>query len=113
MIKLSENLKNLRFQKKLKQIDVAKGAGITRATYSRLEVGTVKNPMIHHLIALADFYDISLDKLIRGYEMPEWESTFVLEILGAMIISFSEILPNLIIKELKKHLGINKNHPPF
>ena len=49
MIKLSENLKKLRFQKKLKQIDVAKGTGIAQPTYSKLENGTVKNPMIHHL----------------------------------------------------------------
>ena len=62
--------KELRYQRevnKLSQREVAKVLGIGANAISRWEMGD-NTPSIYELIALADFYDISLDELVgRDY----------------------------------------------
>ena len=60
---LHEHLKELRTITRYKQKDIAKALHITRQTYSHYENGTRKIP-VETLIALADFYEISLDELV-------------------------------------------------
>ncbi len=57
-----ENLLRLRQEKGLKQTEVASGAGLSLRAYQNYERG-LREPQLSVLIALADFYGISLDEL--------------------------------------------------
>jgi len=58
-----ENLMDLRKRACLTQSQVAKGAGMGYRSYQNYEYG-LREPKMSALIALADFYDISLDELV-------------------------------------------------
>ena len=58
----SENLVKLRNSKDLSQKELAEAAGIAMRAYQRYEYGE-REPRLSTLIALADFYGISLDEL--------------------------------------------------
>lgn len=57
-----ENLFQLRKKRGLTQPEVAEGAGLSLRGYQNYERG-LREPQLSALIALADFYDISLDEL--------------------------------------------------
>ncbi|MBQ0017266.1 MAG: helix-turn-helix transcriptional regulator [Clostridiales bacterium] len=57
-----EKLKELRKQKGLSQVEMAKVLNITQSTYNRYEKGLVEMNYIS-LIKVADFFNISLDEL--------------------------------------------------
>ena len=57
-----QRLKDLREDADLKQYAVAQYLGIQQNVYSRYERGERTIPL-HHLIKLADFYNVSLDYL--------------------------------------------------
>ena len=59
----SEHLLYLREKRGLKQTDVAAAIGITERGYRNYERGR-REPALSTLIALADFYDLSLDELV-------------------------------------------------
>lgn len=59
---MNSNLKKLRLKKHLRQSDIAKIIGISQQQYSRLE-SSYKRLTIDKAIALADFFDVSLDEL--------------------------------------------------
>ena len=59
----SEHLLKLRTDRGLLQKDVAKATGIGLQTYQRYEYGH-REPQMSTLVALADFYDLSLDELV-------------------------------------------------
>ena len=59
----SEHLLLLRKQRHLKQTEVADAVGITERGYRNYEVGWRERPL-STLIALADFYGLSLDELV-------------------------------------------------
>ena len=59
----SEHLVQLRIEHGLFQKDIAKGIGVSTLTYQRYEYGE-REPHVSTLIALADFYDLSLDELV-------------------------------------------------
>lgn len=59
----SENLIALRTKASLTQAQVAKGAGLSYRGYQNYEYDQ-REPKMTALIALADFYDISLDELV-------------------------------------------------
>jgi transcriptional regulator with XRE-family HTH domain len=59
----SENLVFLREKKGILQKDIAKEIGVSLHTYQRYEYAE-REPQMSVLIALADFYDISLDELV-------------------------------------------------
>lgn len=59
----SEKLMELRKNAGLTQQEAAKGAGLSLRGYQNYEHG-LREPKIPVLIALADFYNISLDELV-------------------------------------------------
>lgn len=60
---LSKHLKELRFQNNYSQSDVAAAIGCTTQAISNYELGK-RAPGITELIALADFYEVSIDYLV-------------------------------------------------
>ncbi len=61
--KLAENLTKLRKEKGLKQTDMALFLKINNRQYQRYESGD-SEPKLDTLIALADYFDVSLDYLV-------------------------------------------------
>lgn len=59
----SEHLLKLRNGRRLNQEDIARELGITARGYRNYEHG-LREPPLSTLIALADFYDLSLDELV-------------------------------------------------
>ena len=59
----SEHLSELRKERNLLQKDVAKEIGVALRAYQRYEYGE-REPQLSVLIALADFYHLSLDELV-------------------------------------------------
>ena len=58
-----EHILELRVKRGILQKDIAEAIGVSLQTYQRYEYGT-REPRISKLIALADFYDMSLDELV-------------------------------------------------
>lgn len=65
-----EHLRYLRESRGLKQKDVAQKIDIGVHTYQRYEYGQ-REPPLSTLIALADFYDLSLDELVCRERKPK------------------------------------------
>ena len=63
MDKLSVRLKELRNEKKLYQIDIARFLDIDRTTYTKYETGENK-PDIQTVCKLADYFNVSTDYLL-------------------------------------------------
>ena len=59
----SEHLLQLRKTKGLSQPEIAAAVGISWRCYQNYELG-LREPKLSTLIALADFYSISLDELV-------------------------------------------------
>ena len=66
----SERVKNLRITKNATQKDVADAISITVRAYQYYEKAT-KEPTLSKLLALADFFDVSLDYLVGRTDNPE------------------------------------------
>ena len=64
-----ERLKELRSSRGLTQKDVADSVGMAQMAYQRYEYGT-REPAYQKLIALADFFDVSLDYLTGRSDDP-------------------------------------------
>ncbi len=62
-----KHLKELRTAKKVSQQDVANYLGITRQAYSNYENGN-RDPDNETLLKLAEFFDVTVDTLLRGNE---------------------------------------------
>lgn len=62
---MSENVRRLRAVKGITQEQLAKSIGITQAMVTRIENGS-KLPGIETVIAIADFFQCSIDALLRG-----------------------------------------------
>ncbi len=60
-------LRDLREDHDLKQTDIAKMLNIQQTVYSRYERG-FQNIPLEHLVALADFYEVSLDYIFEREE---------------------------------------------
>jgi transcriptional regulator with XRE-family HTH domain len=59
----SENLKELRLEKGIGQVELAEKIGVSKGIISLWENGK-REPTLSSLIALAKFFDISLDSLV-------------------------------------------------
>ena len=69
MCELSAQFKKVRLEKGLTQKQVAAALGITEQAYQRYEYGkTVPSALV--LIALADYFDVSLDYLVGRSDIP-------------------------------------------
>lgn len=67
-VQIGENLKSLRKSMGFTQQQVADKLNISRVNYTRYETNA-SNPDFQTLVALADFYDVSLDLIFgrKGY----------------------------------------------
>ena len=67
---LGECFKMIRLSKGLTQKQVADGLNVAKQQYQRYEYGTVE-PVASKLIALADYFGVSLDYLVGRTDNPE------------------------------------------
>ena len=70
MVDFAARLKQLRKSKNLKQTDVAVLLDITPRHYQDVEYGKINIPTMT-LIALADYFNVSLDYLVGRSDNPE------------------------------------------
>lgn len=70
MLDFANRLKELRKSKKLKQTDMANLLNITVRHYQDIEYGKINIPTLT-LIALADYFGVSLDYLVGRSDNPE------------------------------------------
>lgn len=68
-MKLNERIKELRKSKNITQKKLAEILGVTEVSQQRYEYGTV-TPPLETLIALANYFDVSLDYLVGKDEQP-------------------------------------------
>ena len=61
--KFKDNLKELRLEKKLGQVELAKAIGVSKGVISLWENG-LREPNMHSLILLAKFFGVSIDELV-------------------------------------------------
>ncbi len=59
----AENLKSLRIERNLTQVDLAKIVGVSQATIYFWESGT-NEPTLSYLIKLANFFETTIDDLV-------------------------------------------------
>ncbi len=64
-----ERLKELRIYRNLTQKEIADSIGMAPVAYQRYEYGT-REPAYQKLIALADYFDVSLDYLVGRSDDP-------------------------------------------
>ena len=67
---MATNLKKLRLQKKKTQLQVQMDTGIEQALLSKYEGGK-RIPPTETLIALADYYNVSMDYIMGRTDKPE------------------------------------------
>lgn len=67
---MKNNLRVLRKQKKLTQVALQLQTGIEQSLLSKYETGE-RIPPTETLIALADFYNVSIDYILMRTENPE------------------------------------------
>ena len=60
-------LKEIRIKKNINQLKLAFDLAISREAISHYENGN-RNPSLEMLIALSDYYNVSIDYLIKGEE---------------------------------------------
>lgn len=72
MPSLSERLIQLKNERKLLQKDIAKDNGLALRTYQYYESGE-REPSSSVLIALADYFNVSLDYLTGRSDNPEFK----------------------------------------
>lgn len=70
MLDFAARLKELRKSQQLKQTDMADFLNITVRHYQDIEYGKINIPALT-LIALADYFDVSLDYLVGRSDNPE------------------------------------------
>lgn len=67
---LTERLQELKNVRGILQKDIAAGIDVPLRTYQRYEYGE-RQPTVDILIALADYFDVSLDYLVGRSDNPE------------------------------------------
>lgn len=65
-----ERLKLLRKDRGVTQKEIASSVGVSEVSYQRFEYGTVR-PSLETLIALADYFGVSLDYLVGRSDDPK------------------------------------------
>jgi len=61
---LADNIKDIREQKNLKQIEVANYIGVDKSAYSKIEKGT-RSLAVEELQKMAQLFDMSIDQIIN------------------------------------------------
>lgn len=67
---MNNNLRKLRKERKLTQVELQMRTGIEQALLSKYETGE-RIPPTESLIILADFYNVSIDYILCRTEKPE------------------------------------------
>lgn len=67
---IPERLKTLRLQSGYTQKQIADAVKVSSVSIQRFEYGTV-NPSLETLVALADYFNVSLDYLVGRSDVPE------------------------------------------
>lgn len=67
---MENNLKQLRLSKKKTQLQVQIATGIEQALLSKYE-NNIRIPPTDSLIILADYYNVSIDYILKRTEKPE------------------------------------------
>ncbi len=70
MTEISQSFKKVRKEKKCTQKQIASAIGISERNYQDYEYGKVV-PSAITLIALADYFDVSIDYLVGRTDKPE------------------------------------------
>ena len=70
MGKINERIKLLRASSSLTQKQLAEAVSVTEVSLQRFEYGSAR-PSLDTLIALADYFDVSLDYLVGRSDNPE------------------------------------------
>jgi len=66
LMKFSKNIRKLRTERNLTQIDVATAIGVTRSLYQRYEsITNVPDIGITKIIKIAKFFEVNIDELIK------------------------------------------------
>ena len=65
----AERLKELRAKRQVTQLMLAQALGMTDRTFRKYEARSI-DPTLSVLIALADFFDVSLDYLVGRSDKP-------------------------------------------
>lgn len=68
-MELNERLKQLRKEKGITQVQVALNCNMAERAYQRIEAGN--KPSYDALLALADYFDVSLDYLVGRSDDPQ------------------------------------------
>lgn len=71
MPNLSDRLQELQKQSGILKKDIAQAVGLSIMGYYRYERGE-REPSMSTLIALADYFDVSLDYLVGRSDEPKW-----------------------------------------
>lgn len=66
----SERLKETRIDRGFTQMQVSQATGMSILGYQRYEYGS-REPAFNKLLALADFFDVSIDYLVGRTDRPE------------------------------------------
>ena len=72
-MRLAERIMTLRMARGLSQEELARQLGVSRQSVSKWETGA-STPELEKLTALADFFQITLDELVRGAAVPAPEA---------------------------------------
>lgn len=103
MMNFKDILKDLRLEMGIKQKDVAKACDVSPQCISQLEAGT-RNPTGTTLIALADFFNCSVDYLLGRDEtftnLPKQMTAMILSPQEKQLLSIFQGLP----KELQEYM---------
>ncbi len=75
LLKFPERLKSLRLEKDITQKELALCIGVTSTSIQRFEYGTGK-PALDTVVALADFFKVSVDYLLGRVDNPNFEKSF-------------------------------------
>lgn len=59
----ARNLKELRIERSVGQVELAKSIGVSKGIISLWENGK-REPTLHYVILLAQYFDISIDELV-------------------------------------------------
>ncbi|MCL2774001.1 MAG: helix-turn-helix domain-containing protein [Oscillospiraceae bacterium] len=70
MVGFGERMKILRKEKNLTQVNMAKFLGCTEHHYQKIEYGKINIPS-KDLVAIADYFDVSIDWLVGRSEIRE------------------------------------------
>ncbi|WP_455496052.1 helix-turn-helix domain-containing protein [Gemmiger sp.] len=87
-------IRDLREDMDLRQIDVAEATGIDQKTLSNYETGKTQ-PDARALVALADFFHVSIDYLVGRTDAPARDTQYIIKELSKLQQDIERIKKNV------------------